>query len=84
MENAAGVANPRRVRRAGDVWGGLSALDTDRQLREYAELCGPVVVTRRATLAAADAAIDAHACDLGPDRCAECDRLWSARADAHA
>lgn len=32
---------------------------------------------------AADAAINAHACELGPDLCDECDRLWSDRADAH-
>jgi hypothetical protein len=58
-------------------------MDTDRQMREYANLCGPVTVTRRPTLAECDAAIDAHACDQTPDTCAECDRLWSARADAH-
>lgn len=77
-----GAALPRRVHRMGDVWEGRSALDTDRQMREYAERCGPVTIITR--LAAADAAIDAHACGLGPDRCTECDRLWSARADAHA
>lgn len=31
----------------------------------------------------ADAAIALHGCDLGPEDCIECDRLWEARADAH-
>ena len=89
------VAMPRRVHRGGDGmrWDGRSALDTDRQCARYAELCGPVTVTRKETrpmpteadrLAAIDALIDAHACDKNPDTCPECDRLWSLRADAHA
>jgi hypothetical protein len=41
------------------------------------------MTTEAERLAPIDAFIDAHACDLGPDFCAECDRLWGLRADAH-
>jgi hypothetical protein len=61
----------------------LATINTQPAEQTLAQLAALQSMAERERLAAADAAISAHDCDLGPEYCEECDRLWATRADAH-